>query len=71
MQERLRELRTELGGRLPGGLDALDAATLGLLLTQIRDAKASQARALDASITKGLAAVPALLRRPVKKVLFG
>lgn len=71
MHERLRELRAELGGQVPDGLDALDGATLGLLLTQVRDAKAAQAQALDASIAKGLAAVPALLRRPVKKVLFG
>lgn len=71
MTQRLQAVQAELAGRAPAGLEALDDASLDWLATKIRDAKSTQERALDESVTRGLAAVPALLRRPVKKVLFG
>lgn len=71
MDSAIKALNAELTGPAPEGLEPLGADGIATLATMVGKAKRSQAEALDSSIQKGLDAVPMLLRRPVKKILFG
>lgn len=64
------ELQRQLDGELPDGLEPLADEEAQRLADMIADAKRTQAEAVDKAITDGLSVIPALLRRPVKKVLF-
>ena len=68
MQKDLREvLGTE---RRLDFLAALPEAAQAQLSIDIQAARAQQKLALDAAIDNGLRMVPALLRGPLKKILF-
>lgn len=63
-------LNDELSAPAPDGLEPLGAEGIERLATLVAQAKSAQATALDEAISQGLDAVPMLLRRPVKKILF-
>ncbi len=71
MGEATQQLRMELGGQVPDGLDALSEADAGRLARAVREARARQARQLDVAVDESLRVVPFLLRGAVKKILFG
>lgn len=66
----IEELTTELGGATTPGVAELPEADQARLLAALREAKVRQRAALDAAIESGLGHVPALLRRPFRKMLF-
>lgn len=69
MSRALAELQRELGGRdpLPASLTDADARKL---LDSLRTAKARERAALKAAIDEGMSFVPALLRIPLRRILF-
>lgn len=71
MDSAIAALNAELTSSVPDGLEPLGKDGIARLADLVGTAKRSQAQALDTSIQKGLDAVPMLLRRPVKKILFG
>lgn len=64
------DLRKELGGTAPAALSQLSADEQKKLLQSVRDAKKKQRTALTAAIDEGMSFVPALLRIPLKRILF-
>lgn len=68
--ESLAALRAELGTPPPPGLSALSTAELEVLTVGLRDAKERSAGALEGAAERALHLVPALLRGPVRRVLF-
>ncbi|MGB1580855.1 MAG: hypothetical protein ACPHER_05040 [Nevskiales bacterium] len=64
------QLINELGGRKAAYLDLLSEKQLSALLQAVITAKAQERQALTESIDGALKVVPALLRRPIKKILF-
>lgn len=66
-----RTLESELGGRVPEGLDGLGDEQLIALARLLKDAKRRQSDALQIAVEEALNVVPRLLRGPVRKVLFG
>lgn len=64
------DLQKEIGGAGPEALAALSAAEQTRLLKMLRAAKQSQKDALKAAIDEGMSFVPALLRIPLKRILF-
>ena len=67
----LKELTAELGRRPPKGVARLPEADLADLADALRNARHRQAEALAASGEASLKHIPALLRRPVRKVMGG
>jgi hypothetical protein len=65
----LNELRRQLGGDVPPGLERLSEAELRDLAHAIRDARHREGEALAASGERALARVPRLLRGPIRKVV--
>lgn len=66
----LAELKQELGGAEIGALSLLSDSEQARLRDSLRAAKRNQKQALDQAIEKGMGMVPALLRLPLKKILF-
>ncbi len=60
-----------LGGELPPGLDALSPEQRQHLAAAIEGARARQSRELAAAAEASLGFLPKLLRRAVRKVVFG
>ena len=69
--EGMAQLRAALGAEPPDGLAALDEETLIALAADVREAQEHQARQLREAGDKALRLVPAILRRPVRKAMFG
>jgi hypothetical protein len=66
-------LRSDLARELGGDascLSSLSADELAALLVAIRDTRKHQREALDAAIAHGMSLVPALLRAPLRRILF-
>ena len=70
LAQALRELRAELGGELPAGLQQLSHDAVQELLSAVRAQKAEQRARLEDAINEGLKVVPTLLRGAVRKILF-
>jgi hypothetical protein len=66
-----RILKPELGATVPGGLDELSEAELKRFASMLRVAKRRQSEELEVAIDEALEILPRLLRRPVRKILFG
>ena len=66
-----RILKPELGGSVPGGLEELTEEELSGFASMLRIAKRRQSDELEAAVDEALEIVPRLLRRPVRKILFG
>jgi len=66
-----RILKLELGGVVPGGLEGLTEEELSGFATLLRVAKQRQSEELEEAVDEALEIVPRLLRRPVRKILFG
>jgi hypothetical protein len=66
-----RILKPELGGTVPGGLEGLTEEELTGFAAMLRAAKRRQSEELEAAVDEALEIVPRLLRRPVRKILFG
>jgi hypothetical protein len=66
-----RILQSELGGTVPGGLDELTVEELSGFASILRVAKRRQSEQLEVAVDEALEIVPRLLRRPVRKILFG
>ena len=64
-------LELQLGARIPEGLEVLADDELLVLADLLAEAKASQARELEAGVGGSLEIVPRLMRGPVRKMLFG
>lgn len=62
-------LQRELGSAPPPAFDALPAGTLEHLATALSAARLRQQAELDQALTRALEYVPALMRRPVRKIL--
>lgn len=67
----IAQLRAALRDEPPAGLEVLDEATLISLAAAVREAQDHQARELNEAGDRALRLVPALLRRPVRKAMFG
>jgi hypothetical protein len=67
----LQALADELGARPPQGVAALDDEDLVLLAVALRDAHGRQERAMAAAGEAALAQIPAVLRRPLYRLLGG
>ncbi|MEV4148099.1 hypothetical protein AB0J40_30840 [Amycolatopsis sp. NPDC049691] len=64
-----RTLAEQLGGTLPGGIEALEEHERQDLADALRDARRRQAKALAEAGEEGLRYVPALLRGAVRKAV--
>jgi hypothetical protein len=71
MDDAVKALARELNGAAPEGLQPLGGDGVARIAELVAAAKREQAEAIDTAIHAGLDAVPLLLRRPVRKVLFG
>jgi hypothetical protein len=69
--EGIAQLRAALRAEPPAGLEALDDATLITIAAAVREAEERQARELRDSGDRALRYVPPLLRRAVRKAIFG
>ena len=69
--EGMAQLRAALGAEPPEGLAGLDEHTLIALAANVREAQEQQARQLREAGDKALRLVPAILRRLVRKAMFG
>ena len=67
----MAQLRAALRADPPAGLAALDDEVLATLAAAIREAEEHQRSELVAAGDRALRHVPALLRGPVRKALFG
>jgi hypothetical protein len=67
----LRALTDELGARPPQGVAVLDDEHLALLAAALRAAHGRQERAMAAAGEAALAQIPAVLRRPLYRLLGG
>jgi hypothetical protein len=67
----LQALADELGARPPRGVAALDDRELSLLAAALREAHRRQERAMAAAGEAALAQIPAVLRRPLYRLLGG
>ena len=70
-QDARRILKRELGGNVPGGLEELTEAELSGFAATLGGAKRWQSEELEAAVDEALEILPRLLRRPVRKILFG
>jgi hypothetical protein len=66
-----RILKSELGGKVPHGMDGLTEADMAAFAGILHDAKARQSRALEEAVDDALEIVPRLLRGAVRRILFG
>lgn len=66
----ISDLNRELHGRAPSGLDPIGEHGAARLAELIATAKRNQAQALDAATADSLRFLPAVLRTPLKKMLF-
>ncbi|GAC1626036.1 MAG: hypothetical protein NVS9B10_13600 [Nevskia sp.] len=62
------DLRRELGGRLPGGVEALADEQLAAFTESLRRAKRNQQQQIEAALEAALSHLPALLRGTVRKL---
>lgn len=69
-KEGLEKVEKALGGRHPAYLNRLDAHQLRLLAELIENARRHEQQTLSKAINDAMDTVPALLRRPLKKILF-
>jgi hypothetical protein len=69
--EGMAQLRAALRAEPPAGLAALDEEALITLAAAVREAEERQVAELRDSGDRALRLVPALLRRPVRKAMFG
>jgi hypothetical protein len=69
--EGMAQLRAALRAEPPSGLGVLDDATLMSLAASVREAQDQQARELNEAGDRALRLIPALLRKPVRKAMFG
>ena len=65
----LRRLASELGGSLPTDLGALQEKDVGILHKAFTDARLRQKHEMDDALSRALDHVPALMRRPIRKIL--
>lgn len=63
-------LRRELGQPPAAYLERLSAAQRAALLAAVLKAKRHEREALDGAIVRAMGFVPALLRAPLKRILF-
>ncbi|MDX1497368.1 MAG: hypothetical protein R3352_07425 [Salinisphaeraceae bacterium] len=63
-------VKNEIGGRKAAYLEQLTEEQLSALLDAVQTAKQQEREALAKSIDGALKVVPALLRKPLKKILF-
>ena len=56
---------------MTGGLEVLTEEELSGFAAMLRVAKRRQCQQLEAAVDEALEIVPRLLRRPVRKILFG
>jgi hypothetical protein len=66
-----RILGPELGGTVPDELEGLTEKELKGFAAILQSAKRRQSEQLEAAVDEALEIVPRLLRRPVRKILFG
>lgn len=66
----LDQLQQALGGRRPPFLAEMPEKDLRALLEAIQNAKARESKALDDAVGAALQEVPAMLRKPLRKILF-
>lgn len=69
-EQTLAALNKELGGQGGELLKPLTETELNTLLQSVRVAKRKQKDALKAAIDEGMSFVPALLRIPLRRILF-
>ncbi len=69
-QDRRQVLADALGNRPLPSLDAIDEDAIGVLADAVRKARQHQRAELDRALEAALRHLPALLRVPVRKVLF-
>lgn len=67
----LEALRRELGSPPPQGVAALADADLAALAAAVNAARAEQREAMAAASEAALGHIPALVRRPLRKLLGG
>ena len=65
----LDALHRELGGDPPPAFTRLQDSALEQLATALHDARQLQRQELDQALAQALEYVPALMRRPVRKIL--
>lgn len=70
-EDGMAQLRAALRGEVPDGFEDVADATLVALAAAVREAEERQVRALRDAGDEALRHVPALLRRPVRKAIFG
>jgi ABC-type amino acid transport substrate-binding protein len=63
------ELARQLGGEVPEGLSVLSPAELAALAEMVGKAREQQSTALRAAANEALDKVPAILRRPIRRLL--
>lgn len=66
----LDQLQQALGGRRPPFLAAMPEKDLRALLEAIEAAKRRETDALDSAVGEAMQEVPAMLRKPLRKILF-
>lgn len=64
-----KKLASEVGGALPEAFNALDDAQIEVLRQAYVEVRQAQRRELDEALTGALEHVPALMRRPIRKIL--
>lgn len=69
--EGMAQLRAALRAEPPKALASLDDETLVTLAAAVREAEERQAHELHDAGERALRLVPALLRKPVRKAMFG
>jgi hypothetical protein len=63
------ELARQLGGEVPDGLSVLSPAELAALAEMVGEARERQSMALRDAAHQALDKVPAILRRPIRRML--
>jgi hypothetical protein len=66
-----RILKSELGGKVPHGMDGLAEADMSAFAAVLHDAKDRQSRDLEDAVDQALEIVPRLLRGTIRRILFG
>lgn len=64
-----KTLASEIGGRLPAEFDRLSEQQVQALSAAYLNARDRQSAELDEALSRALEHVPALMRRPVRKIL--
>jgi hypothetical protein len=66
-----RILKSELGGKVPHGMDGLTEADMAGFAGILHDAKDRQSKELEDAVDQALGIVPRLLRGTIRRILFG